>query len=85
MSNQLYKAEYKPEWKEIDSTFRYKGVKLLFKTDHGPAVIGVWYEGCEWQWYCSLPMHSEADKKKIRERTQTVKASSQIDWVEEGC
>jgi len=38
---------------------------MLFKSDHGAAVIGVWYEGCEWDWCAGLPKHSPEDKEFI--------------------
>lgn len=61
-------TEYAPTWKRIDPSNPPKNRKMLFKTDFGGAVIGVWYEGCEWTWYCGLPKHSAEDKALIRAR-----------------
>lgn len=59
-------AELMPVWKRIDPNHPPKNRKMLFKTDHGAAVIGVWYEGCCFTWYCGLPRHSDTDKALIR-------------------
>jgi hypothetical protein len=61
-SNERYFAEYMPVWKRIDNPNAIKGMKMLFKETNGPAVIGVWYDGCNWEWYCGLPKHAPGDK-----------------------
>jgi hypothetical protein len=65
-------TEYAPTWKRIDNANPPKNRKMLFKGDYGAAVIGVWYEGCGWTWYCGLPKHSEADKLWIKEQASSV-------------
>jgi hypothetical protein len=62
-------TEYAPTWKRIDPKNPPKARKMLFKDDFGGACVGVWYEGCNWKWYCGLPKHSEADKADIRARS----------------
>ena len=59
-------TEYAPTWKRIDPANPPKNMKMLFKSDYGAAVIGNWYEGCGWTWYCGLPKHSAEDKALIR-------------------
>jgi len=73
-------SEYKPEWKHFDDIFPPKGTKILFKADNGPAVIGQWYEGCDWTWWCSLPKHSELDKKRIKMLRNSIDDITQEEW-----
>lgn len=71
-------TEFKPVWRRIDPANPPKGWKALFKTHFGGATIGVWYEGCGFEWYCGLPTHSPEDKEYIRslsaapQQTETV-------------
>lgn len=65
-------TEYAPVWKRFDPENPpswVKAKKMLFKTDHGAAVIGVFYPGCGWCWACGLPKHSEEDKDWIRQQS----------------
>jgi hypothetical protein len=61
---QLYKAEYKPTWRLIDEIMPPIGTKVLFKSKHGPAVIGIYYAESGWDYWCPLPSHSTAQKQK---------------------
>lgn len=61
--SERYLAEYMPTWKRIDPARPPKAMKMLFKPTNGPAVIGVWYEECGWDWYCPLPKHAPEDKQ----------------------
>jgi hypothetical protein len=65
-------TEFAPVWKRIDPDNPpawVKNKKMLFKTDHGAATIGVHYPGCGWNWACGLPKHSEEDKAFLRKAT----------------
>ena len=67
-------TEYAPTWVEFDPKNPpqwVKNRKMLFKNDYGGAVVGVFYEGCEWNWACGLPKHSEAQKAAIRARSSS--------------
>jgi hypothetical protein len=62
-------TEYRPTWKHFDTNNPpawVKSKKMLFKTNHGNAIIGVFYPGCGWCWAAGLPTHSPEDKQKIR-------------------
>jgi hypothetical protein len=65
-------TEYAPTWKRIDHKNPPKNRKMLFKSNHGAATIGVYYPECGWDWYCGLPRHSEEDKQWIREQYRSV-------------
>jgi hypothetical protein len=41
------------------------GMKLLFKPDAGPAVIGVFYPESGWKWWSPLPSHTATQKRLI--------------------
>lgn len=64
-------TELAPTWKRIDPNDPpawARNAKMIFKTDHGAATIGVWYPGCEWTWACGLPKHTPEQKRSIMAR-----------------
>lgn len=71
MDRYKHYAELMPVWKRIDPANPPKNRKMLFKNDFGAAVIGVWYEGCQWTWYCGLPKHTPEDKEWIRAQSSS--------------
>lgn len=62
-----YLSELKPTWRLIKDIPPPKATKLLFKPANGPAVIGVWYEQCGWDYWCPLPSHTEEQKIAMRQ------------------
>lgn len=59
-------TEYKPYWRHVDDGPFPRNAKCLWKMDFGAAVIGSWYDGCEWKWWCPLPSHHPKDKERRR-------------------
>lgn len=66
MDKYPHHSEFMPLWKRIDHNNPPKNRKMLFKSSHGAAVIGVYYPESGWDWYCGLPKHTEADKRWIK-------------------
>ena len=64
-------SEYRPYWRRVDKYPPPKGVKLLFREIHGPAVSGVWYAESRWAFWCPLPAHTEEDKAWIRAKDKS--------------
>lgn len=64
-------TEFAPVWKRIDPLNPPKNRKMLFKSHFGGACIGVWYEGCGWDWYCGLPKHAPEDKAWIKAQSSS--------------
>ena len=63
------KSELFPTWRSVEEEPPPLGVKMLFKPDHGPAVIGVYYQESKWTWWCPLPSHTHTQKEKIKSRS----------------
>ena len=61
-----YKSELKPTWRLIAEEKPPLGAKVLFKSNHGAATLGVYYPESEWVWWCPLPSHTEEQKQMIR-------------------
>jgi hypothetical protein len=64
-------AQLDPRWEEFDPDnppARFKNRKMQFKTDWGPACIGVWYPGSEWRWAAPMAKHTEEQKAIIKAR-----------------
>lgn len=60
-----HQSELKPTWRDVETTPPPLGMKLLFKPDSGPAVIGVFYPESGWKWWSPLPSHTSTQKRLI--------------------
>jgi hypothetical protein len=66
--SERYVSELKPTWREIAEQPPPLGTKALFKSWYGGAVVGMWYEGCDFVFWAPLPSFTPEQKMKIRER-----------------
>jgi hypothetical protein len=64
-----HKSEVNPQWRNIEANPPPLGMKLLFKPDHGAAVIGIFYPESGWKWWSPLPGHTAEQKRLINARS----------------
>lgn len=66
MSETKYEAELAPMWRLQEEEPAPLGTKLLFLTPYGHAVVGHYYNGCDFLAWCRLPALTTTQKQKLQ-------------------